>query len=76
VRLLLEGLALIAGLSGIAIVRLGFFGEHLGRGRFVSRIAAHPEPPEWYHRFFTVAVGAVVIFIAAAAFTLLWQSTR
>jgi hypothetical protein len=76
VRLLLEAIALVAGLSGIAIVRVGFFGEYLGRGRFVSRVQVHPEPPQWYHRFLTVALGAIVVFVASAAFTMLIQSAR
>lgn len=71
-KLLLQTLALAAGLSGIAIVRVGFLGEHLGRGRFLSHVQLHPEPPQWYHRFLTVAVGAIVIFVASTALTLLW----
>jgi hypothetical protein len=76
VRLLLEAIALVAGLSGIAIVRVGFFGEHLGRGWFVSHVQMHPQPPQWYHRLVTVALGAMVIFVASAAFTMLVQPAR
>lgn len=75
-RLLFEAIALVAGLSGIAIVRVGFFGEYLGRGRFVSRVQVHPEPPQWYHRLLTVLLGAIVIFVASAAFTMLIQPAR
>ncbi|HTZ72422.1 MAG TPA: hypothetical protein VMB47_00745 [Candidatus Aquilonibacter sp.] len=75
-KLFLEVLALVAGLSGIAIVRVGFFGRYLGRGRFVSHVAVHPEPPQWYHRAITVALGAIVIFVASAVFTMLFQSAR
>lgn len=75
-KLLLEALALVAGLSGIAIVRVGFFGEYLGRGRFVSWVKIHGETPQWYHRMVTVTLGAIVIFIAATAFTMLIQSTQ
>jgi hypothetical protein len=76
VKLLLEAIALLAGLSGMAIVRVGFFGEHLGRGWFVSHVGIHPEPPQWYHRAVTITLGALVIFVASAAFTLLIQSAH
>lgn len=75
-KLLLEAIALVAGLSGIAIVRVGFFGEFLGRGRFVSWVKIHGEPPRWYHRLLTVALGAIVVFVASTAFTLLLQTAR
>jgi len=65
-------LSVVAAFLGMAIVRAGFFGEYLGHGRFASFLKVHPNPPEWYHRTATVALGAIVILFSSALFTLLW----
>lgn len=71
-KLLLEVIAVLVAIFGMRQVRAGFLGEHLGRGRFVSHVQAHPEEPKWHHRALTAGLGALVILLAAAAFTLLW----
>lgn len=75
-KLLLEIVAIMAALVGMGIVRAGFFGEYLGRAWLASHVRFHPDPPQWYHRLMTVALGAIVIFAASAAFTLLLESAR
>ncbi|HTV60436.1 MAG TPA: hypothetical protein VMJ93_16305 [Verrucomicrobiae bacterium] len=75
-KLFLEIIAIVAALFGMGIVRAGFFGEYLGRAWMASHVRFHPDAPQWYHRLLTVALGALVIFVASAAFTLLIESAR
>jgi len=67
----------IAGLSalvifiGIACVRVGLIGKHLGRAKMVSYVKKHPEEPQVYHRQITVGVGALLILIGIGFLVLL-----
>jgi hypothetical protein len=48
---------------GIAITRVGLYGEHLGRLKLVSYVKKYPEQPSPHHRYITAGGGIVVILL-------------
>ena len=56
---------------GIARVRVGLIGQHLGGAKLVSYVKKYPEVPQLHHRRITVGVGAVIILIGVGFLFLL-----
>jgi hypothetical protein len=56
---------------GIACVRVGLVGQHLGGARLVSYVKKYPQEPQAYHRRITAGVGAVLILIGVGFLFLL-----
>jgi hypothetical protein len=50
-------------LIGIAITRVGLYGEHLGRFRLVSYVRKHAEQPRRRHRYITAGMGIVSVLL-------------
>jgi hypothetical protein len=51
-------------LLGVAITRVGLYGEHLGRFKFVSYVKKYAEQPSPHHRYITAGIGIVSILLA------------
>jgi UDP-N-acetylmuramyl pentapeptide phosphotransferase/UDP-N-acetylglucosamine-1-phosphate transferase len=58
---------------GIACVRVGLIGPHLGGAKLVSYVKKYPEEPQLHHRRITVGVGAVAILIGVGFLFLLFD---
>jgi hypothetical protein len=50
-------------LLGIAVTRVGLYGEHLGRFKLVSYVKKYAEQPSSHHRYITVGIGMVSILL-------------
>lgn len=60
----LGGSALLIFL-GVAIVRVGLIGKHLGSARLVSFVKKYPEAPQPRHRQITVGIGVALLLFGA-----------
>jgi hypothetical protein len=58
-------------LIGIACVRVGLIGQHLGGLKLVSYVKKYREEPQLRHRRITVGVGATLILIGVGFLFLL-----
>ena len=56
---------------GIACVRVGLIGQHLGGAKLVSYVKKYRQEPQLHHRRITVGVGAVLILIGVGFLFLL-----
>jgi len=59
--LILLSLSLFLIALGIAVIRVGLIGEHLGRLRLVSFVKKYPDAPRSHHRMITAGLGAIFV---------------
>jgi hypothetical protein len=48
---------------GIAITRVGLYGEYLGRFKLVSHVQKYAERPRRHHRYITAGMGVVFVLL-------------
>lgn len=51
---------------GVAITRVGLYGEHLGRFKLVSYVKKYAEQPRKHHRYITAGGGIVFVLLGLA----------
>ena len=66
--LILLGLSVIVIFFGLAIVRVGFVGQHLDQLRMVSYVKKCSHEPRWYHRCITIGIGVVSVLFGTGGF--------
>jgi hypothetical protein len=57
---------------GVAITRVGLYGQHLGGLRLVSNVKKYAGAPRWQHRCMTAGCGIVMILLGAAGLIILF----
>jgi|ERR1035441_2404179 uncharacterized membrane protein HdeD (DUF308 family) len=57
---------------GVAITRVGIYGEHLGRFKCVSYVQKHAERPRRHHRWLTAGMGIVLVLLGLAFLIFEW----
>ncbi len=62
------GLSVILIFFGLAIIRVGFVGQHLDQLRMVSYIKKCSYEPRWYHRCITIGIGVVSVLLGTGGF--------
>ena len=63
-------------LLGLAITRVGLYGEHLGGFKLVSYVKKHVERPRWHHRFVTMGIGIASILLGVALLVFFWLHVK
>ena len=66
--LIVLGLFIIVIFFGLALVRVGFVGQHLDQLRMVSYVKKCSYEPRWYHRCITVGIGVVSVLLGTGGF--------